>query len=765
MRLRAWIGGTEVYPLMAGSTITNRRPTSSAQLVIDDPDGDIDIDPLDEIQVEINNRIVYSEVLELAPWIAVEATAGIVLELDPVWGGFFAYGLRETTANAQHFIAQQGLSYVNNEDVVLSAYLKADGVNNCNLLILQRDHTTTQSVEVDLTDGSVTATGGATVGSESVGSGWYRVWVIGTTGTGSNDAQAYIQLENGATYVGTAADGIRVFGVQWQAGETTLAPYNRTYETSRVFDGFVNAVKMRRRGAAPARQIDLECVDWNWRLDNPPATITKAYIDATDQDIIIDAISEAGLSFDISATTSTVANIVSGINIAFDGVTPRQVLEEMSRASGGVYWVQDRTLRYNTEANATTSLWNIGPESGIGYQYDAQNLKRHRRHDRPLNSVEVVGPLGDNGKRPSATATDATSIAAIGTYHRKFEFKTVATTGYAQDIADQLVAAGKNPGDTVTFTLDDAGHRIPITNVNERIQIVNTTLGFPAVPAQYFVTRESKFTQLTDSISRFDVSAGPFLPSLTDTLRRIELLERSNTTTPTAIGALDFDAASSESVDSTSTSLTNIDNTGDFSIFATVKVDSIAATRTIAARDDGSNQGWTLTVTAAGLIQLIRTRATSNYTYSRQFPGGFEAGAVYRIVVTSDTTAGTRFWINGVEATTAGGSSVGSGAFHAAASSPFRVGRDNGGAYMDGTIGAVVFWSIALPETTATGVHNLKFGSLPFPQQIQLAWALDEFDEGTSATGTDSIIDRSANGYDGTPSNTPTGTRLVYIAS
>lgn len=772
MRLRVKIDGSEYYPLREGASISLRRPVSQAVLPIYDADGSLSVGTLKAAEVWINNRILWSADMTDAAWIKAAVTASAGTGVDPLWGAYTPTKIAENSATAQHFLFQGGLTNENNKPVVYSVYLKTAGVFLVRVLILQRDLTTTQFADVNLSNGAIYATGGSptSTSSEDVGNGWYRITVIGNSGTGSNPCQAYVQFEEATSYLGDGSSGVLMFGAQWQEDQTSVEPFNLTCETSRIFNGLILAKKTRALGKPPGRLVTLECSDSNWRLDNPPAVVTKAYYGKTDQEIILDAMSESGLTSIISSSSSTVASLVSDIAIAFDGATMREVLEKLSQSSGAVYWVDQTPTLYSTaEGSVGMAGWKVRSAAPTVKDHEITAVAEFtERHSSPLNSVEVTGPILESGRRPRATATDATSISAHGTFHRKIEFREIATDAYAQEIADQLIASGKNPVEAMTFITTDASPgRPPITSVNQKLDIEAERLGVgdATTPTyQAFISREVQIRQLAGPVSEFRVTAGPFLPTLTDTMRKLEVSLRSRTSIPQAIGAIDFDAASSESVDS-GTSIANIDDMADFSIFATVRCDSIASTRTIVAKEDGSNLGWALTITAAGLIQLIRTRASANYSYSRQFPGGFTAGNLYRIVATSDEALGARFWVNGVEATTAGASSVGSGAFDSEASSPLRVGRDNGGAYFDGAIGALAVWDLALPETTALGLHNLGFNALPFASRIQLAWALDEFGEGSSATGTDTIIDRSANGYHGSPQNTPVGDLLVWIAS
>lgn len=765
MKLITTVGGTNRLPLMDGSSVTLRRPVSSAKILLDDYVGTIPAPTmLDPVVVRINNTLTYSEDFGKDVWLKSEATIAADSALDPVWNLRATQKLEESNANAQHFVYQRYLSSTDSENTVFSCYLKAAGRTTARLLILQRDWTTSHWVDVDLSSGMIADDGANTGSSINVlGDGWYRVAVIGETGSGSNDAQAYIFLGDGSAYAGDGSSGVLLWGAQWQTQQGSLDDYNPTLANSTIFDGFAVSMKVGPRGGKDARIIEIDCRDWNWRLDHPPAVLTKVYVDQTDQAIILDALASIGLDSDITASSSTIEEIETGLTVAFDGATMRDVLDEMNKVSGGEWWIDNRTLYFKSEPSIEYAKWFVNTDDYTHpATWDVENLTVTEHHDYPLNSVEVVGPSFE-GVRPSATDSDATSISAIGTYAGKIEVKTATTDAYAALIAAQLVAAGKDPRRAVSFQCSDDFGRLPLTSLGRLMFVKSPRIGLST--SEGFLIQEIEIKQRKSPVSDFRVSAGDSRPSVTDVMRRLEAAAKTSSALPTTIGALDFTAASSESVD-TGTSIANVDDMTDFTLFATVRCDSVAATRTIVAKEDASNLGWNLSITSAGLISLTRTRASSNYTYSRAFPaGGFVAGNVYRIVAVSDSSTAARFWINGVEATTGGGGSVGSGTFSTEASAPVRVARDNGGAYFDGAIGGVAVWDIALPETTASALHNSRFAALPFSNRLQLALALDEFAVGNSALGSDSILDRSANEYNATPFNTPQGTQLVYLSA
>jgi hypothetical protein len=769
MNLRAKIGGSEYFPLIEGTSVDIRRPVSSAILSVFDEDGDMDFPTLAPVEVQINNRVKWSQDFDRSEWVKSEVTVTPGAGVDPVFGGYTPQFVTETATTAQHFLYQSNLTATNSTPVVWSMYAKrGTGFDTVRLLVLKRDWSSTVFVHFDLALGTILATGGSPdfAAIEAVGKpgeGWYRLSIGTDTGAGSNPAQGYLQMRDGSSYGGTSGVVV-VFGAQWQEAQTALEPYNITLESSTIFDGFVMAATTEPMGAPPSRRWRMECTDWSWRLDNPPGVITKAYHQQTDRAILIDALAVSGLSSSIVADSSSVASLVSNISIAFDGATPREVIDQLSRASGAAWAIQNRRFYYALPDVFEDAAWTLrtSPTHAVQHRPRAGAAAVVRRHSDPINSAEVVGPILQTGRRSRATATDATSIAAYGTYHRKFEFPEIATTGFAQQIANQIVAAGKDPRASVSFVCsDDAPGRMPITSVSQALSVEMERLGVGAAAGptyEKFVSREIRIKQLAKGVSEFAVTAGPFLPTTTDTLRKIEASLRSRTSIPAAVGAIDFDAASSEYAES-GTTLPNLDDMATFSIAATIRCDSIASNRVIIAKDTGSNLGWRLLVSSAGNLQLVRT-GTTNSDSIRPFPGGFVAGRIYRIVAVFGGLT-TRFWVDGVESTTGGGVTAGTG-YDSDVGGPIRVARRASGSYFDGAIGSLAVWDMALPVTTANALHNLRFSDLPFPGRIQLGWALDEFASGASASGT--VFDRSANAYDGATFNIPTGDLLVYVS-
>jgi len=149
------------------------------------------------------------------------------------------------------------------------------------------------------------------------------------------------------------------------------------------------------------------------------------------------------------------------------------------------------------------------------------------------------------------------------------------------------------------------------------------------------------------------------------------------------------------------------------------------------------------------------TRATTQNTTS--------VNVWNRVVLTWDgttTAANAHFYVNGVEPayqTTANGSS------------PFAVtnGTISIGNRLDnirplaGNLSELAIWNVVLDSGEIANLSQSRIKGLPYqirPSALKAYWPLDDFANGINALGSGSIIERSGNGLNGSPTtNAPTG--------
>lgn len=152
--------------------------------------------------------------------------------------------LIDNATNAQHRVAQYVSAAAPNVSYRVSVCVKAAELNTCRVLFFD-GNTNFYGVNVDLTNGSATVSTGGTVNGTSnsvtsLGSGWYRVTIVGTmpTPTGNNQG-IYINTRSGGAndYVGTG-QGILVWGAYIQeAGATSTYQLTTDFPIVRAVNG------------------------------------------------------------------------------------------------------------------------------------------------------------------------------------------------------------------------------------------------------------------------------------------------------------------------------------------------------------------------------------------------------------------------------------------------------------------------------------------------------------------------------------------------
>ncbi len=529
--------------------------------------------------------------------------------------------------------------------------------------------------------------------------------------------------------------------------------------TNNLFSGYV--LRVRKTGIDDGkRQLALDCVSTAWRFGHPASLISASYSNDSDQNIAIALVTEAGLASEFTATTATVDSTKTGITTSFGPrATLAEALDQLAEMTGASWWVDaDDTLHWNTDANASAAPWDVDCDSpNNSTTYDVIDLEATDAADELGNDIVVVGGEGSTSVR--AEASDATSISAYGTFRRAFEDRAWVLQSTVDEIASAALASYKDPRFEFRFRT-----RVDGLLPNQLIDITCADFGLSSESA---VIRRVEMTQENSSQTLYRVQGGDRPSQLESLLRTLQSKGASAGAKAETIRGLDFENTNSEYVASAS-SVPNLDDMGDFSLRITFSPEDVASTadKGLVSKETGGGLGWRLQLDVANTsIRLTRTKATSNYTYSRG-TGALTSGSTYTLVVVSSTTTGVTFWLDGSELTVGGGGSLGTGALDSEASNPIEVGRWSGGDYWDGFLANLIVWDIALPDTTASSVHMASVDNPPFGNDVQLIWKMDEFEEGAAAGGSGAIFDRTTNSYDGTPQNTPTGAiRTILDAS
>jgi len=85
-----------------------------------------------------------------------------------------------------------------------------------------------------------------------------------------------------------------------------------------------------------------------------------------------------------------------------------------------------------------------------------------------------------------------------------------------------------------------------------------------------------------------------------------------------------------------------------------------------------------------------------------------------------------------------------------------RAGSDRA---FDGKMSDFAYWDTILSATDVEILADSKVKRMPFqikPANLQFYYPMDDFEDGATVSGASSVIDRTGNGNNGTPSNSPT---------
>lgn len=530
-----------------------------------------------------------------------------------------------------------------------------------------------------------------------------------------------------------------------------------------IFSGYVLRVTKSQGKLKPGqRKLTLDCVSSSWRMAHPRALISKAYENETDQNIVISLLEAAKLRSNVDANapfwavTGNIDQTKTGITTAFGPrATAEEAMNQLADMTGARWFIDaSDVFHWNADGSADTAPWNVDCDSpDDSTTFDVIDLQVTDSADAMANEVEVIG--GNNGQAVKATDSDATSISSYGIFALSIEDSGWVNQGTVDEIAAAAVAGYKDPGFEFAFSTRQDGLR-----PNQAITITCADFGLTAKEG---VIRRVEMQQQSAGLTLYRVTGGDRPRVIETLLRRLKGKGAKAGLGPRVVRGLNFTRASSEKV-ATSGAVTNLDDMAAISLRLTFSLASAPSSDMglVSKWDGGANTGWYLEINPGfGTLEFRRTQSITDY--QRSATGlTFAANEPHVLVVVASPTTQPKFWLNGA-LLSSGSGSVGSGTADSDAGDALEVATYDGGNYFDGLIADLAIWNIALPDTTAATAHSAPMDGLPFAADLQLVWKMDEFDDGDPATAAGSILDRGPNGYDGTPTNTPTGKAVTLL--
>jgi len=167
------------------------------------------------------NLCLYSEAMDNAAWTKAR-TVVVADQGDNPDGEQTADLLREDTATNTHYASQTIAGLTVGQPVTISAFVKlAAGTRMFSLIATIASFAATQQARFTTACVNNAISGAASAGSEAIGGGWYRVWMVTANATATT-GQIRIALSDGSgygpSYTGDGTSGYYIWGVQVEVG-------------------------------------------------------------------------------------------------------------------------------------------------------------------------------------------------------------------------------------------------------------------------------------------------------------------------------------------------------------------------------------------------------------------------------------------------------------------------------------------------------------------------------------------------------------------
>lgn len=531
------------------------------------------------------------------------------------------------------------------------------------------------------------------------------------------------------------------------------------------FNGFIVSISVSSDRLARGQYIvEARCISKSWLLDYPPSLITAAYQATDDQDIILAALTAAGVTGDITASTSTIDTIATAIDAAYRERTPREVLDDMAQASGGVWYEDAGTLYYNEEGNAGAAAWAINMDSPNGSTtFAVSKLKVERHWEQPVTDVTVLGAI-DTRKR------QITGSASVGgspprSFARVFESELIVSQEMADAVAAALIATKGAATTSCSFEFTD--HDRAALRVNTLLTVTDSEHG---LSSSTMLIRSVAMRQVTKDVTRFTAQAGGIIPGAEQLLRKIEANRRRQQSLPFFFLGYDFKSASTEWVSVPDAS--HLQDVAQLTVSFWMIPDSVTGTRTIIRKSttfsgisETSGAAWVINMNGA---QLRARRVDSGGTIVTAFYNSLTAGQIYHVTAVFNAATGTiQLYLDGeaVGTTGTGGSGVNSdvGVNIEIAYNSTADAAGDAPEIFDGFLSDIRLFNAVLgPQAIRELASRPDTSAQVWGSDLILQLKLDEYADGETISGTGAVRDSSMFANHGTPTNSPNGREELW---
>ena len=253
----------------------------------------------------------------------------------------------------------------------------------------------------------------------------------------------------------------------------------------KIFGGQITNVKARISGKSLI--YDIECKDWVDQLDGE--LVTESYENKTVNEIVIDLQAKYATTFDIS-NVSCATNIEA---IYFDMKPMSKCLDDLAEIVGYHWFVNASKEIYLFAEGSILSPFNVTDENG---HCITQSLTIEEDYEQIKNRVNILG-----GKISNTQVFDTVSIASYGEHEVVIKDDSLTSTAEAEQKANSVLAAFKDPIKKGSFETYDAGlvagQKINITSALRGVSedFIIRTVAFVSLTPTDFIYKVSVMTQ------------------------------------------------------------------------------------------------------------------------------------------------------------------------------------------------------------------------------------------------------------------------------
>jgi hypothetical protein len=430
------------------------------------------------------NLLTYSEQFDNAAWTKLQSSVTANSATAPD-GTTTADSLIEDSSTNTHLVLQIPSGVSANTVFTMSVYVKPNGRNWIRLV---ENNGSGIAAYFDIQNGALGTVLGGTTAISSVGNGWYRCSIRGTTGAAQTSINFNIRLANangGESYTGNGTSGVFIWGAQVELGTSTdyqpITDFNTEFKSA-----YPNhSLYVDSNGVAPAvypgDQIGLVIDSSRGGLENLGAekwVHASVDVNSTESQILgnqsyriyssagsnsmvrVLGATTVGKWYRVEFTINSIAVAGSGVRIADTGAIFTTTGTKVS------YWLADATQAF-IKRNVAACDYTI---SNVSFK----EIPGIHPYQTTSGSRPALCRTPDGGRRNLLTGTDAMatqSLTVLAVQHTLSFQGTGTVTLSGASTSGPLVGTGATNIVSLTFTPTAGSLTLTVTGTVQLAQL------------------------------------------------------------------------------------------------------------------------------------------------------------------------------------------------------------------------------------------------------------------------------------------------------